>query len=64
MSTKHTGRQSKKLKRKLGIKHSRKDGDKNWDHKCDVCGETPTVEPTGLCGPCCFGEAETYGGNW
>jgi hypothetical protein len=64
MSTKHTGRQSKKLKRKLGTKHSRKDGDKNWDEQCMNCGESPTVHPTGLCGPCCFGEAETYGGNW
>lgn len=31
---------------------------------CLVCGAVPTVEETGLCGPCCFGEAETIGGNW
>lgn len=41
-----------------------KDGDKNWNVPCENCGETPTVHPTGLCGPCCWGEAETYGGNW
>jgi hypothetical protein len=41
-----------------------KDGDKNWHVKCQNCGEKPTVHPTELCGPCCFGEAETYGDNW
>lgn len=37
---------------------------KNELVKCEVCGELPTVENTGLCGPCCFGEASTAGGNW
>lgn len=41
-----------------------KDGDKDWKTECSNCGEKPTVHPTGLCGPCCFGEAETIGGNW
>lgn len=40
------------------------DGDKDWNHPCNSCGELPTVYPTGLCGPCCFGEADTAGGNW
>jgi hypothetical protein len=31
---------------------------------CEVCGATPVVPETGLCGPCTFGEAETAGGNW
>lgn len=39
-------------------------GDKNWDVKCMVCGGVPTVGKTELCGPCCFGEADTIGGNW
>ena len=39
-------------------------GDKDWDTPCEVCGQKPTVHPTELCGPCCFGEAETIGGNW
>lgn len=41
-----------------------RDGDKDWNHECDNCGAVPTVFPTGLCGPCCWGEAETAGGNW
>lgn len=36
----------------------------NWKVKCEICDEVPTVGSTGLCGPCCFGEAETAGGNW
>lgn len=36
----------------------------DWTRKCEVCGETPVVNQTGLCGPCTFGEAETAGGNW
>jgi len=41
-----------------------KDGDKNWKASCENCGQKPTVHPTGLCGPCCFGESETADGNW
>lgn len=40
------------------------DGDKDWATECENCGSLPTVHPTGLCGPCCFGEADTLGGNW
>lgn len=36
----------------------------DWSHTCEVCGATPVVPSTGLCGPCTFGEAETAGGNW
>lgn len=33
--------------------------------ECESCGEeTCLVEEVGLCGPCCFGEAETANGNW
>lgn len=39
-------------------------GDQNWEVECMNCGEKPTVGSTELCGPCCFGEAETAGGNW
>lgn len=41
-----------------------KDGDKNWKDKCLNCGASPTVHPTNLCGPHCFGEAATINGNW
>lgn len=41
-----------------------KDGDKDWATPCENCDQLPTVYPIGLCGPCCFGEADTAGGNW
>jgi hypothetical protein len=36
----------------------------DWTQECEVCGATPVVPLTGLCGPCTFGEADTAGGNW
>ena len=36
----------------------------DWDGQCEVCGGTPIVPITGMCGLCTFGEAETIGGNW
>lgn len=36
----------------------------DWGSKCCVCGESPIVPVTGLCGPCTFGESDTAGGNW
>lgn len=41
-----------------------KDGDRDWSKACEICRAKPTVHPTGLCGPCCFGEADTEGGEW
>lgn len=41
-----------------------KDGAKDHDTECEICEATPTVHPTGLCGPCCFGEVDTINGNW
>lgn len=41
-----------------------KDGEQDWTTPCENCGQLPTVHPVGLCGPCCFGEADTAGGNW
>ena len=35
-----------------------------WDAKCCVCGASPTVAATDLCGPCTWGEADTAGGGW
>jgi hypothetical protein len=67
---------SKKYKRQIkgkrgsykeakSIQHKKlRDGEPDWNDECIVCGESPTVHPTNLCGPCCFGEADTYGGNW
>lgn len=28
---------------------------------CEVCGEPYNYAGSGLCGPCCTGEADTYG---
>jgi len=36
----------------------------DWKGKCDVCGATPIMPLTGMCGPCSTGEAETINGNW
>lgn len=36
----------------------------DYTKKCEVCGATPIVPETGMCGPCTFGEADTAGGNW
>ena len=40
------------------------DTEPDWNHDCTVCGETPVVPASGMCGPCTFGEAETANGNW
>ena len=40
------------------------DGDQDWLTGCMNCGEKPTMHPTGLCGPCCTGDASTAGGAW
>lgn len=39
-------------------------GEEDWVIPCQNCGSSPTVHPTHLCGPCCFGEADTINGNW
>lgn len=36
----------------------------DWTGECEVCGASPIVPLTGMCGPCTFGEADTVGGNW
>lgn len=36
----------------------------DWTRKCEICGQTPILPVTGMCGPCTFGEADTAGGNW
>ena len=47
----------------VGKKKAKEEG-KVWG-ECESCNEkTVLVQEVGLCGPCCFGEAETYNGNW
>lgn len=36
----------------------------DWSGECEVCGASPILPLTGMCGPCTFGEADTVGGNW
>ena len=31
---------------------------------CEVCGKTPVMPITGMCGPCTTGEADTADGEW
>lgn len=45
-------------------KEKAKEKGKRWG-SCESCeDETVLVAEVGLCGPCCFGEAETYNGNF
>ncbi len=53
---------NKKRKTKKPISHD--DTAPDWSGKCEVCGQSPIVPVTGLCGPCTFGEADTAMGNW
>ena len=36
----------------------------DYQRPCVVCNAVPTVGTIELCGPCCFGEADTVDGNW
>lgn len=50
--------------RATGRKEDRLDAEPDYSGSCEVCGESPIVPATGMCGPCTFGEADTAGGNW
>ena len=43
---------------------TKKDTAPDWTRQCEVCGASPVVPMTGMCGPCTFGEADNAGGNW
>lgn len=36
----------------------------DWQSSCEVCGQSPILPITGMCGPCTFGEADTLHGGW
>lgn len=40
------------------------DTEPDWTRNCAVCGNTPILPATGMCGPCTFGEADTINGDW
>ena len=35
----------------------------DWARRCQSCGAVPSYPPTGLCGPCLTGEADTAAGD-
>jgi hypothetical protein len=49
--------------REIVAKHD-EETEPDWTKKCEICGQSPIVPCTGMCGPCTFGEAETMYGNW
>jgi hypothetical protein len=36
----------------------------DYTRQCEVCGASPVVPATGMCGPCTFGEASMADGGW
>lgn len=47
----------------IDIKKSKEKG--KYFGECESCGlKTVLVEEVDLCGPCCWGEADTANGNW
>ena len=54
----------KKLSEKAETKQDDQDMEPDWTGTCEVCGASPIVPATGMCGPCTFGEADTVNGNW
>ena len=65
-SSRRRRRHSKRLGTKIDTGDDRytKDTRPDWSRKCMICGSTPTVPVSKMCGPCTFGEAETADGNW
>ena len=57
-------RKGRKTKRLEQVRGADPRTDPDYNSECEVCGATPVVPVTGMCGPCTFGEAETAGGNW
>lgn len=64
MTDKPETEKEEKCKRHGGTGDGKTCAAPDWEGKCELCEETPTVCCTGLCGPCTFGEADTAGGNW
>lgn len=54
----------KRTRRKRHKKDLSESAIPDWTGQCEICGESPIVPQTGMCGPCTFGEADTLGGNW
>lgn len=64
MSRKRKPRADEKRELSRGAVLREEDTAPDWRGECEVCGSSPVLPVTGMCGPCSFGEAETAGGNW
>ena len=62
----NSGKSQKQLEqhlKKIDLEKSKEKG-KSYG-KCDSCdNKTVLVSKVNLCGPCCFGEADTANGEW
>lgn len=62
----NSGKSEKQLEKELkaiDLEKSKEEG-KSYG-VCESCEQkTVLVKEVGLCGPCCFGEADTANGNW
>lgn len=54
---------NREQKAQAAVAHD-KETEPDWSGHCEVCGASPIIPLTGMCGPCTFGEADTIGGNW
>ena len=54
----------KKKQRKAATVADSVDAEPDYSRECEVCGASPVLPVTGMCGPCTFGEADTIDGNW
>lgn len=48
----------------LSVPEKSRDAEPDWSRKCEVCGQSPVMPFSGMCGPCTTGEADTAFGNW
>lgn len=52
------------MTKKKKKKKKKSETEPDWSKDCSICGDSPIVPLTGMCGPCSFGDASTVGGNW
>lgn len=64
LRTKTKKRRQRRLKAERVERAKHSDTEPDWGGECDICGSSPVMPITGMCGPCSTGESETIGGNW
>lgn len=50
--------------RELAANSNKDEAEPDWSGNCSVCGQSPIMPITGMCGSCSTGEADTAGGDW